>query len=230
MKRKRSNSNAAPSGKNVKKKKISYKPYILKSTSELKYYDSIITNYSVDTTGEIVPITTSTSGSGSTGTLVQVPQGDKDFERNGRKIVISKINYKGVLTTDGAALSGTVIQLCLVLDRQCNGALPSYTTIYETNSFNSYMNLSNSKRFKILAKERFEINPNTNITTTTTLTQTHNIEGTIKCNIPIEYDNTVSTGALSSIRSNNLFWVAISSTTDDLSGLNLTTRLRIKDN
>lgn len=205
-----------------------YKRYT--STSEVKFYDSTITAYSIDATGEVVPISTGSSGSGSTGTILQIPQGDREFERNGRKVVLTNLSYQGIINHTINSTFGTLIQLCLVYDRQCNGSLPAYTEIFQTNNINSFNNLSNSSRFKILKKIRFTSNPNSILSNTDVLPKVYNIKGNIKLNMPIEYDNSATTGVITSIKSNNLFWVAISSPLDDGVVLSLNTRVRFKDN
>lgn len=196
---------------------------------ELKYYDSIYTAYTIDSTGEVIPVNSGSSGSGSTGTIVQVPQGDTEFQREGSKILINSICWKGYIETNGSSLNGAISTLHLILDTQANGALPSYTTIFENNSVNSFRSLSNSDRFIILKEYRIEANPvGINVASTSSISRLINIEGCIEDDIIIKYDNSATTGAISTIRSNNLFWVAIASN-DDIQVLTMITRIRFRD-
>ncbi len=105
-----------------------------------------------------------------------------------------------------------VYRLVFFLDRQCNGTAAAWLDIFETATYDSHRNLANNKRFKILKDITRGINATGgagNGTTNQTVSTIHNIQVYLKCYYPIEYNNVLNTGALSTIRSNNIGWVGI---------------------
>lgn len=190
------------------------KQQIIGDDKELKFFDTVVSGYTFDTTGEQV------------GTSINlIPQGVTDSTRIGRKCVIRKIMMKGIITIPTAMITGDVINLYLVLDKQANGADAAYTDIWTSSSnSNAFNNLANSQRFKILKKLRMAIGADAVLTATTVVTKTYTIECNLPCNIPLEFSST--TGAITELKSNNLAWFAKSFVNDDVIGLNMTTRVR----
>lgn len=123
----------------------------------------------------------------------------------------------------------------LIQDKQANGALPAVTGdagIF-TSTFAGYpglltKQLANEGRFRILRKYVFDHNPGViNVSIAS-----HVIYKTdyIKLNMPIAYDAAIATGALASLRSNNLFLVSGSDgTSDDAITMNMSSRIRFTD-
>lgn len=74
------------------------------------------------------------------------------------KLVSLTMNTTLVATTDYAAF-----RLLVVYDKQPNGAAPAITDILVSDSIQSPMNLSNSKRFKVIMDVRDICGANTNI-------------------------------------------------------------------
>lgn len=211
-----------------------YGRYNRKTSSELKFFDIGTTAYTVDTTPEVIPWTvTSATSTTSTGSLVQIVQGDTESMRNGRKITIKSIQCKGFLTGP-TTTPNDVIQLYLILDKQCNGALPSYSDVFEdvpvVSEVNRMINLSNSSRFTIIKKLRMTFVGQTALAGPVYTSQIKSIDFYKKCNIPIEYDSSATTGVVTSVKSNNLFWLAVGSASDDGPILSLNNRLRFVDN
>lgn len=199
------------------------------SMGESKFFDCSNTNYTFDSTGEVINLTaTSPTSTTSTGTICQVVQGDTENNRNGRKIVITSIYMQGYIQSDSAF---DKIQMCLILDTQCNGALPAYDDIFSAvpaATTERFLNVSNGSRFKVLKKIVMTFDATTALAGPVYTGTTRKIKFFKKCNIPIEYDNSATTGVITSIKSNNLFWVAISAQ-DDLSTLVFNNRIRFRD-
>jgi len=160
------------------------------ASSELKWLDTQILS-TVDATGEVVP----------NGQIVLIPQGDGPSARDGNKCTVKSVQLRGVLTTPGPV---SYMYLRLVLDTQCNGAAAAITDIYTSAAMSeNFRNLNNSDRFKILCKKDVKVSPQYGVVgTTAAVTQVDIFK---KVNVPMIYSST--TGALTEIRSNNLFWV-----------------------
>lgn len=149
--------------------------------------------------------------------IVKVPEGNGESNRVGRKIVVTDIMMKGVITilsTETQALTSDSIRILLVQDLQCNGAQPSDTDILETATFNSWRNLANSGRFKILMDQAYPMQCASGGGSTGTVygESKKQISFYKKCHIPIEYDNSATTGAVATVRSNNLVLMYCSDT------------------
>jgi len=208
-----------------------------KANSELKFFDTGV-GFSVDSTAEVP----------ATGQLCLIPQGAGQSERIGRKVMVKSIHFHGyVITSTTTALAQAAIAtMYVVLDQQCNGtaatAVNADTGVFvdpPTGGLSTAMlNLANGDRFRILKKITIPLNIQNTITNTTPNTVAgtsvsslcYPIEFNKKVNIPIEYDAALTTGALTTIRSNNIFLVAGSSGTwDDVAQITGTFRLRYSD-
>lgn len=190
---------------------------------EMKFFDTTL-SFNVDTTLEVP----------ATGQLALIPQGDTQSTRDGRAAYVKSIQIRASLrdVPAGASVSGHTVYMYLVQDTQCNGAAATVsgdTGIFSTALADTAMlNLANSDRFKILKKWIIDFNAGSGVGGAINTTSKH-IEYYSKCNIPIQYDNAASTGAITTIRSNNLFLVAGSSVADDIVAVSGTCRLRFQD-
>lgn len=183
---------------------------------EVKFFDTA-NAFNIDNTGEVP----------ATGQLCLIPQGDTESTRDGRIAIIKSININGVLTFTpaAAATASGIIILYLILDTQANGAAAAVTDVFTSNQFvTHHINLNNSSRFKIIKRWRMGVNPPAGATTAyNNWNKPFNYFK--KCNIKIDWDST--TGAITEIRSNNIFLMAGSSAgIDDLVSFAGTTRLR----
>jgi len=190
-------------------------------TGEVKFLDTA-TAFLFDTTGEVP----------ATGQLNLVPQGVEESQRVGRKITIKSINIRWIVSS-GAGTSGSdSLRLLLVQDTQANGAAATYSGVggvLESDSVTAFRNLENSNRF-IIHKDWF-INMNPTAGIVGAFNQTNKvITFNKKCNIPIEFDSSASTGAIGTIRSNNLFLLARSAAVDDGYQCAGVVRIRYTDN
>lgn len=144
--------------------------------------------------------------------LLRIPEGNGESERIGRKITVRKLAWRFTIKlteVDGAAnpVNPDTIRVILYLDKQANGAAAATQDILEDNEFISFNNLANSKRFRTLMDRTYDINCHAGggdgvasdwVGTRVSDTFFKNV------NIPIEYDNSATTGALATIRSNNI--------------------------
>jgi len=208
-KRKRSSS-----GGNRKKPRRSYTPKRQSKSEEVKFFDTAL-SFLFDNTGEVP----------ATGQLALIPQGDTESTRDGRKAVIKSIQIRGTMSFVPAALATAteVTYLYLVLDRQANGAAAAITDVFTSNVMRSNnLELNNSKRFKILKKWVTAFNSGAGATTAYNNVVVP-LEYYKKCNIPMDWNSTA--GAITEIKSNNLFLCA-GSLQDDLTTFTGSCRLR----
>jgi len=185
---------------------------------EKKFFDTFLT-FSIDTTGEVP----------ATGQLALIPQGDTESTRDGRQCVIKSWHIKADLSLVPAAAANPsgMTQICLVQDTQCNGAAAAFGDIVTAgvSMDQAPINMSNSSRFRILKKWTHSWNPTAGVTTAY-CNMTKHIEKFKRCNIPLQYSST--TGAITEIKSNNLFLIAGANTAniDDLVTCNGSFRVR----
>lgn len=174
-----------------------------KRDGELKFHD-------VDLDDAVV------SGGGTvTATINIIPQGTTEVERIGRKCNIRKIAWRYSLSLPAAAgatlVSGDILRMILFIDKQANGATAAVTDVLESAHYQSFNNLSNSGRFRILMDKTYDLN-NTAGAGDGAVNDSPLWEISDSfykdCNIPIEFSST--TGAITEIRSNNLGVLLIS--------------------
>jgi len=193
-----------------------------KSAPELKFLDTAISLTQDFTFGNEVT------------SLNVIPQDATASGRIGRKVVVKSIQLRGVLQyTPGASTTGSVaVKLAIVLDKQCNGVAATISEIFTSNLVSTAMvNLANSERFVILKQWHVTICSTAGVQTAFG-SDNKWIDWYQKVDIPIEYDATAATGALATIRSNNLCLVAGCDTADgddDIAFVG-TCRLRYSDN
>jgi len=190
---------------------------------ELKFFDTTH-SFTTDLTAEVP----------ATGQLNLIPQGVTESTRVGRKCVIKSL--KTVLTfylNPGAgSVSSDVIALYHVLDTQCNGAAAAYGDVFTTpggtsNAPTALRNLNNVERFRILKKTIVVLNGGAGILTALSPVTTRREIVLSGLNIPLEFSST--TGAITEIRSNNIFLIAGSNSLDDFTTVSGQTRVRFSD-
>lgn len=185
---------------------------------ELKFWDTVL-GFDIGTLGEIPP----------TGQLTLVPQGTGEDERIGRKCTIKSIRLRmAVNFTPGvAATASTNLFLYLVLDKQANGAAVVATDVLTATQFwKALPNMSNSRRFTILKQWSWSMNPTAGVTAAYNNHHKY-VEYYKKCDLPIEFSGV--TGAISEIRSNNLFLLTQTQNASDDSRVDGVCRLRFSD-
>lgn len=171
------------------------------SAGELKFKDTSLVVNTVTQTGTIEPATD--------GTFLKIPVGTGPSDRIGRQIKVKSINAYLTITKTSSALSTDTVRLLWVLDTQCNGTVPTVDTVLHSTNVNSFRNMANSKRFVILKDDEVNLTSQTWDGTNFNLTSRQR-NFFKKCNLPIEYDPSLNTGAITTIRSNNIFLLCIS--------------------
>lgn len=185
---------------------------------------------------ELIDATRGAAGAGeliNTGTnnnFLLIPEGNGPSTRNGRKIKVVEFHVRYCIKR----LNGTTplnasepIRVVFLVDTQCNGADPGIVTANTGILSNrnaaitdclAFYNLFNGKRFKILYDKIFYPKSDG-----AGLAATDTFSGSVfhgkfskmfKKGLEIEYDQSVTTGATSSIRTNNLLGFTMSSGTD----------------
>lgn len=190
------------------------------SGNENKFFDTAL-SFNFDATGEVP----------ATGQLNLIPQGVTESTRVGRLCVLKSIQIRGntAFVPGAAATASGVTYLYLVLDTQCNGAAAAIGDVLTSdNMVSALVNLNNSMRFRIL--KRFVLQ---HVACAGVTTAYNNVNQTIdyfkKLDIPLDFSST--TGALTELRSNNLFLLAGSSASiDDAVAFLGTCRVRFADN
>jgi len=190
---------------------------MLGNTPELKFFDTAL-NFNFDLTGEVP----------ATGQLALIPQGDTESTRDGRLAWIKSIQIRGqaLFAPSTGAQAAEVAYLYLVLDTQANGAAAAITDVFTSNVMSTnLLNLNNSGRFRIMKKWIISFNSGAGVTTAYN-NVVQQIEFYKKCNIKMDWSST--TGAITEIRSNNIFLCAGAAPSDDLISFTGTCRLRFQ--
>ncbi len=166
---------------------------------ELKFHDVDLDDASISATGTVTP------------TINIIPQGVTEKQRVGRKCTIKQINWRFTLSLPAAADQADppapdIARVIMYLDKQANQATASVVDILESTNYQSFNNLSNKKRFRILMSRVYDLEYKTSITdgTNTGAYPQQNVTDSFfkKVNIPIEFNSTA--GAITEITSNNL--------------------------
>lgn len=183
---------------------------------EKKFFDTAL-SFLFDATAEVP----------ATGQLTLIPQGDTESTRDGRKAMIKSIQIRGnVLYNPAAVTTGCDdVFVYVILDTQCNGAAATVADVFTgTNLSTALLNLNNSGRFRILKKLKIHLAANAGVQGAFAAA-IQQVEYFKTCNIPVDWSST--TGAITEIRSNNIFLIAGSSTlSDDLATFTGNCRLR----
>ncbi len=167
-----------------------------------------------------------------TASINLIAQGVTESQRIGRKCTIEHILWRwNIQQKSQAVMSATSITVRLIVyhDKQANGAAASVTDILESDNFQSFNNLSNSGRFRILYDRVMSKQQDGSIAGP--VTNEWEVNGSFfkKVSIPIEFS--AATGAIGEIRSNNIGVLILGGAN---SGSNATLdskfRLRFSDN
>ncbi len=183
---------------------------------EKKFLDFTISEALIAITGEFMDKTPGVTN--DTSTLFNIGTGNGPSQRIGRKITVTdiyiRLNFEFVNSTqanlDVAKIGHETVRCMLVWDKQANGVGPRSTQILLTDVYDDFRNLANTKRFTILYDRTWTFNRQTvaegNGTTRSSQSVHKEFNKRIskKVFIPIEYNQTATTGILSTIRSNNV--------------------------
>lgn len=149
-----------------------------------------------------------------------IPQGDLMHQRNGSKIMITKLTLRWGLMIDtntngvlaNLVQSSSTWRVILYIDTQCNGAAAPITEYFDTTNanehpFDVYNNLYNTGRFKCLMDKfiNFEAVAPTYNSDAKTFTQCGTMKEfkkTFTLNLPVTFTGT--TGTIDTIKTNNI--------------------------
>ncbi len=172
---------------------------------ELKFHDIDVDDAVVaagaNVSGETAPTATP-------GTLVSIAQGVTESTRVGRKCTIKSILFRydiGLNAVNQGTGIPDVIRVILYVDKQANGLTITNTDLLETADYQSFNNLGNSGRFKVLMDRTHDLQmtaggwDGTGVDFPATVASYSLYK---KCNIPLEFSG--ATGALTELRSNNI--------------------------
>ena len=141
---------------------------------------------------------------------VTIAQGTTEKTRIGRKLVIRSIGWRFVITkkvSTAAADAADEVRVILYQDKQTNGAAATVTGILESADYQSFNNLANKGRFRTLMDRMYAVNSTAGggNGTTEDYGENRTSDSFFKnCNIEIEYDDSSTDGAITSVRSNNI--------------------------
>ncbi len=172
-----------------------------RASEELKFKDVDI--------ALLADITAETSILASSGLLNLIAQGTGESQRIGRKCTIKSISLKGNYRLQPAEsapeFASSMFYLYILLDTQCNGTLATWGNVFNsTNAAKGHFNLKNQGRFKLLCKKVIELASSASGALDTYGNRERNLEIYKRVNIPIEFSGV--TGALTEVRSNNIFF------------------------
>lgn len=177
--------------------------------------------------------TTSPSATGTINTLAIIPQGDGESERIGRKAIITNILAHGFLefTSSTNAQVGNRVRVMVVMDRSTNGltfSAADLMNIAGTADIDAFRDLSHVGRFDVLYNNLMTMNPSISGdgTTNRVAGTVRNIAFNIKCCVPIEYDASATTGAITTQQVNSLHLLMFETVATPATTVNLTVRVR----
>lgn len=141
--------------------------------------------------------------------LVLMQTGDGSQNRDGNKCLLTSLYIDGVVTRSTAlGPIDAVLDYYVILDRQSNGQAASVISIFNDDTYDSFLNLDNKKRFKVLKKKHILLPVQGlayNAAGAVTLHPATRRSVKIalpKLNIPLMYDAT--SGAITDLSSNNI--------------------------
>lgn len=198
----------------------------MKAHTELKWNDA-------------APLTSAAFGSTATRVTLlgaspahTLASGTGSSDRIGKKITIKSIQLKGSIGLGNTNSLSVVFHIWLCLDTQANGTLATLSDVIDSTSLDiARPVIANSERFRVLKKLVFEC-PALYSTITTgptsgSLMLRQHFDYFKKCNYEIDYS--LTTGAITEIRSNNLFLIAGTVGDNSQPTLNMVSRIRYTD-
>lgn len=186
--------------------------------SETKWFDTTL-----------VATTISAAGAISSPSLNLIPEGTAESNRIGRKCTVRSVHMKGTVTLPSSSTPlNERIRIILYCDKQANGASATAPDIIEIASVNSFRNLSNVNRIKVLADKTFTFNQLAGAGADTTTDIYSPVVRSFAFNkrLALDLEFSSNTGAITEIRSNNIGVLAI--TDSGLATIAYTARVRFQ--
>lgn len=145
-----------------------------------------------------------------------VAQDDTEDGRTGRRITVKSIDIKGCCSITGAVAAANArdwVKLMLVLDTQTNkGATFNATDLLVSDAIESFNNLANKKRFRVLWADEFTLAIGGAAASGAAFvfgSDSHYFRCHKKVDIPLDYDTSATSGTRTSMTQNCLSFVAI---------------------
>ncbi len=179
-------------------------------------------------------VSTTPAVAGTVVNLAVIVQGDGESERIGRKVTVTDILAHGRITLSSIASNTDAsnrVRIMVVQDRSTNGATFSAAALMNTAGtadIDSFRDLSHIGRFQVLYNRLWTINPNwTGISANATSANAfRDVRFNLKCCIPIEYDASASTGAITTQQVNSIHILTFEESAAPATAVDLTTRVR----
>ncbi len=166
---------------------------------------------------------------GTRAAVVNFPQGASESQRVGRTCIMTDFLAKGHVefsTTNTKTGSGRV-RLMLVQDTQTNGVLASVLDVVTPADVNGYRTLVNGPRFKILYDKTWTSNPQSSGgDAATDFSSNHMISLRINLKLCIKFEFSGTTGDISEMTTNGLFWLGFEESAVPNSTIELHQRIR----
>lgn len=175
-------------------------------SGEVKFNDSAIDAQTITTAG----LNVSFNGVVDGVSVLLIPQGTTDNTRIGNKIVLQNIRLRGTLRIPANDVSGDRVRMILYRDMQTNGAAAAVTDLLATAAIDSYYNMDNIGRFKIIKDKFIDLNPGsgTDLAGSGNLLYLKGFKMNHKAMCHINYSST--TGAITELRTDNYALLVIS--------------------
>ncbi len=192
-----------------------------RATEELKFLDVSLNDAIIGAAGA------------TTASINLIVQGITEQTRIGRKVTVKKIGWRFRMSVPGltaqtAPPNGDIVRVIMYLDKQCNGATAVVGNILESTDFQSFRNLTETGRFRILMDRTYDINyfAGSGITSSQDYCSvTVNDTFFYNCSVPLEFN--AAAGAITEIRSNNFGVLLISEQGN--AGFESSIRIRFSD-
>lgn len=168
---------------------------------ELKFHDVDLDDTAVAIGGTV------------TATINIIPQGVTESERIGRKCTIHSIGWRWNIQYPSQAVMASTsdsVRIMMYLDKQANGATIAVTDLLESDDYQSFNNLSNSGRFRVLFDRVVDMQQNATSGFSPIVTNEQDQNGTFFKNVNIPVEFSAGLGVIGEIRSNNLGVILLS--------------------
>ncbi len=184
---------------------------------ELKFFDTV--------RAAVIP---AIAGTVTDASLCLIPQGVLENNRVGRKCTLRLLQLHITITmpsTANVADGADRIRVIIYQDKQTNGATATVLNLLQTATINSFYNLENQMRFRILHDSSHIMNQMVFFAAATPLKRGY-FTVSKRLNMPLEFSGVG--GALTELRSNNIGVIMLTESTDISAAY--TARVRFSDN
>ncbi len=172
--------------------------------AELKFHDVEIDQSPVAALGDIAE-----------DSCLTIAQGDGEQQRDGRKMCVKKIGWKFSLSlpsTIVAAETSDTVRVILYMDTQTNGAAATVALILADTNHEAFNNLEQGKRFRTLMDRTYTLVSKAGGGAAGTGFGEDRVDDAFykNCSTAVTYDSTATTGAIATMRDNNIGVLTIS--------------------